>query len=277
MRIDQTAILYPAAPGTPITPLSPPPSVGGPQAMDGDCHPAVDMLPTRSYRDYIHLYMLRNDLTGSMAVINGMDLGFYVKQVQCFTMYGAHAPRLTVHPLSIDDGTRISSFVPDALPHRSTAVLITVSTDQQTEPGKYRTNLEIQGEASVFYMPVVIDVADAQALPVEIVPLTEPAADPLDILFSAAGQAPFGFYEGEDYAGVLYRLALHHRMLYHTARQTDPLLTDMLVNSLARVTDHHEDDAALLQRVRRALVYRLDSQFEGGNREPSVPKGGVIV
>lgn len=277
MRIDTTALLYPMAPGTPLTPLSPPPSVGGPKAMDGDCHPAVDVLPTRSFQDHIHLYMLRGDLTASMAVIHGMELGFYIKQARCFTMYGTHAPKLTVHPLCLESGVRLSPCVPDALPHRCSAMLITVSTDEQTEPGKYRTNLEIQGESSVFYLPIVIDVANATALPVETVPVTVPRTDPLDILFSAAGTGAFELYEGNDYTALLYCLALHDRMLYNTARQTDPLLTDTLTGSLAHVTRHHEDDAALLQRIRRALVYRLDPQFDGGNREPSVPKGGVIV
>ena len=277
MRIDKTALLYPMPAGTPLTPLSPPPSVGGHLAMDGDCHPAVDVLPTRSYQDAIRLYMLRGDMTAGMAVIHGLELGFYVKNARCFTMYGSHAPRLTVHPLALDGKMRLSPCVPDALPHRCTAMLITAQTDALTEPGKYRTNLEIQGEAAVFYLPIVVDVADAVAKPISTVPLEVPAEDPLDILFSAADEGEFPLYQGENYAGLLYQIALHDRMLYSTARHIDPILTDALVDSLKQVTVHHEDDAALLQRIRRALVYRLDSRFEGGNREPSVPKGGVTV
>jgi len=115
------------------------------------------------------------------------------------------------------------------------------------------------------------------AQPVPTAPLDTPANDPLDILFSAAGEGAFSLYQEEDYTGLLYRLAMHDRMLYNAARSIDPVLTDALVNSLRSVTVHQEDDAALLQRIRRALVYRLDSRFDGGNREPSVPKGGVTV
>lgn len=273
MRIEKTALLYPAPLGMPLTPLTPPPSTGGPQAMDGDIHPAVDPRLERSFQDCARLYMARGDFSGCMAVIHGLELGLYVRRARCFTLYGAHAPQIAVHPLALGEPVRLSQTVPPALPHRCTALLLTVTTAPDTPPGKYRTNLEIEGEAAVSYLPVVIDVADTLLQPVET---SAPAADadPLSILFSAAEEGPLPFREGEDYAGLLYRAARHDRMLYQAARRVDPLLTDTLLAGLRAAQPRGEDDAALLHKVRRTLVYRLDSRFDAGNREPIMNQGG---
>lgn len=279
MRIEKTAWLYPAPVALPLSAVTAPPTADGPEIMSSDCRPAVDVLPKRNFRDFIHLQMLRGDMAGSMAVINGGELGVDIRRAVCFAMYGTHAPKITVHPLRLDDTgiVSVAESIPDALPHRNSALLLIASTDDETPAGKYRTDLEIQCEGGVYYMPVVIDVADAAVVPVDTVPATASAASALDILFSAAREGAFPLAEGEDYSGMLYRLAYHDRMLYEAARSVDRLLTDTLCGCLCDVRTHHDDDAALLTRVRRALVYCMDDRFDAGNRATTMPKGGVSV
>ena len=272
MRIETTGLLYPAPLGAPRTPQTPPPSTDGPAAMDGDIHPAVDALPLRGRREYAQLCLLRDDFAACLAVVNGMELGVFIRRARLFAFYGQRAPRLEVRPLRLDGSVRLAEAIPSVLPHQNTALLLSAVTFPDTPPGIYRTNLEMEGEGGVTYLPVAVEVAGVTAPPVET--RTGPAlTDPLDILFSAAGDGPFLLPEAEGYAGVLYRAALADRRLFAAARAADPLLTDTLLASLRAVRTHCEDDADLLRKIRRTLVHRLDGRFAAGNREPLYAPG----
>ncbi len=272
MRIETTGLLYPAPLGAPLTPQTPPPSTDGPAAMDGDIRPAVDALPLRGRREYAQLCLLRDDFAACLAVVNGMELGVFIRRARLFAFYGQRAPRLEVRPLRLDGSVRLAEAIPSVLPHQNTALLLSAVTFPDTPPGIYRTNLEVEGEAGVTYLPVAVEVAGVTAPPVET--RTGPAlTDPLDILFSAAGDGPFLLPEAEGYTGVLYRAALADRRLFAAARTADPLLTDTLLASLRAVRTHCEDDADLLRKIRRTLVHRLDGRFAAGNREPLYAPG----
>ena len=272
MRIETTGLLYPAPRRAPRPPPTPPPPPDGPAAMDGDIHPAVDALPLRGRREYAQLCLLRDDFAACLAVVNGMELGVFIRRARLFAFYGQRAPRLEVRPLRLDGSVRLAEAIPSVLPHQNTALLLSAVTFPDTPPGIYRTNLEVEGEAGVTYLPVAVEVAGVTAPPVET--RTGPAlTDPLDILFSAAGDGPFLLPEAEGYAGVLYRAALADRRLFAAARAADPLLTDTLLASLRAVRTHCEDDADLLRKIRRTLVHRLDGRFAAGNREPLYAPG----
>ena len=260
MRIETTGLLYPAPLGAPLTPQTPPPSTDGPAAMDGDIRPAVDALPLRGRREYAQLCLLRDDFAACLAVVNGMELGVFIRRARLFAFYGQHAPRLEVRPLRLDGSVRLAEAIPSVLPHQNPALLLSAVTFPDTPPGIYRTNLEMEGEAGVTYLPV--ETRPGPAL-----------TDPLDILFSAAEDGPFLLPEAEGYAGVLYRAALADRRLFAAARAADPLLTDTLLASLRAVRTHCEDDADLLRKIRRTLVHRLDGRFAAGNREPLYAPG----
>ena len=265
---NNTALLYVAPPAAVLTPETPPPSCGGPALMDGTIHPAVDTLLQRNFQEFAHVCVARSDYSAFILVINGMIEGYYVKRLRCFPMYGEHAPKTSVMPLNISNGIELCEESPIALPHRNIAYLITVSTDDQTLPGKYRTSIEVEGEAGVTYVPVVIDVGDADLVEITTTPLVTPLENPLDILYTAASASPFAFYDSEDYRGILYRVALHNRKLYQTALDRDPTLTNALLSSLRSVSSPVEDDALLFQKLRKTLLYRLDDRFRQGNREP---------
>ena len=102
MRIETTGLLYPAPLGAPLTPQTPPPSTDGPAAMDGDIRPAVDALPLRGRREYAQLCLLRDDFAACLAVVNGMELGVFIRRARLFAFYGQRAPRLEVRPLWLD-------------------------------------------------------------------------------------------------------------------------------------------------------------------------------
>ena len=189
-----------------------------------------------------------------------MELGVFIRRARLFAFYGQHAPRLEVRPLRLDGSVRLAEAIPSVLPHQNTALLLSAVTFPDTPPGIYRTNLEMEGEAGVTYLPV--ETRPGPAL-----------TDPLDILFSAAEDGPFLLPEAEGYAGVLYRAALADRRLFAAARAADPLLTDTLLASLRAVRTHCEDDADLLRKIRRTLVHRLDGRFAAGNREPLYAPG----
>ena len=108
MRIETTGLLYPAPLGAPLTPQTPPPSTDGPAAMDGDIRPAVDALPLRGRREYAQLCLLRDDFAACLAVVNGMELGVFIRRARLFAFYGQRAPRLDVRPLWLDGSVRLA-------------------------------------------------------------------------------------------------------------------------------------------------------------------------
>lgn len=278
MRIKgHSAILFTACPGSLITASTPPPSTDGQELMDGDIHPAVDAIPLRSFKEYALLSMARNDFSGCLIVINGMKEGFYYKNARCFAMYGEHAPKATVYPVKLplnDDnstGISLSTDFESAFPLRNSAFLVTFSTDAVTPPGQYRTNIEVEGEDSVTYLPIVINVADAILKPVPAENLTLAAAvSDLEVMYTAprlhGTDKPSPLYPSSEYTGLISQFALHDRMLYQAAHQMDPLLTHSLLSSLCEVKTVHRDDALLFHSVRRTLVNRLDNRFGHGNR-----------
>ena len=156
MRIETTGLLYPAPLGAPLTPQTPPPSTDGPAAMDGDIHPAVDALPLRGRREYAQLCLLRDDFAACLAVVNGMELGVFIRRARLFAFYGQRAPRLEVRPLRLDGSVRLAEAIPSVLPHQNTALLLSAVTFPDTPPGIYRTNLEMEGEGGVTYLPVAV-------------------------------------------------------------------------------------------------------------------------
>lgn len=190
MRIETTGLLYPAPLGAPLTPQTPAALHGWPGGHGWRYPPAVDALPLRGRREYAQLCLLRDDFAACLAVVNGMELGVFIRRARLFAFYGQRAPRLEVRPLRLDGSVRLAEAIPSVLPHQNTALLLSAVTFPDTPPGIYRTNLEVEGEAGVTYLPVAVEVAGVTAPPVET--RTGPAlTDPLDILFSAAGDGPF--------------------------------------------------------------------------------------
>lgn len=131
--------------------------------MDGDIHPAVDALPLRGRREYAQLCLLRDDFAACLAVVNGMELGVFIRRARLFAFYGQRAPRLEVRPLRLDGSVRLAEAIPSVLPHQNTALLLSAVTFPDTPPGIYRTNLEVEGEAGVTYLPVAVEVAGVTA------------------------------------------------------------------------------------------------------------------
>lgn len=104
--------------------------------------------------------LLRDDFAACLAVVNGMELGVFIRpRPWLFAFYGQRAPRLEVRPLRLDGSVRLAEAIPSVLPHQNTALLLSAVTFPDTPPGIYRTNLEMEGEAGVTYLPVAVEVA----------------------------------------------------------------------------------------------------------------------
>ena len=271
----QTCRIFSLPVGSPITALTVPPDADAVAAMDGDMHPATQPLPTMDAPQRIRLFLTQDDMTAAVAVYTGGECGLYVRGIRVLPMYGRTAPQLDVRPLAIPDapGAGEPRFIAKpaaALPYRAGALLVTASTTPQTPPGLYRTLLELELEAGVCYLAVVLHVAAAcpAALPDGPRITAQDAPDPLSLLFTAAGDGALPAATGEDYRALLCRLAEHDRRLYMAARRTDPWLTDTLCRALSRVSARGEDAAGLLSRTRQALVCRLDPACAAGDNEP---------
>lgn len=274
MKVQETGLMYAAAMGVPMDPTTPPPTVDGPKYMVATAVPTIDPLPTRGFANYAHLCLGRDDMTGCTVVVYGGDIGVYTRRMRVFKLYGSAAPQLELIPLTLlGDRVEVSPHPMSAMPHESIAFLLVARSTPDTKPGKYRTNIEIEGEGTVDYLSVVIDVADIQLTKTETV-ATDAIGEPLDILFSAAKTGPFAMPQASGYKGLMAEAAYANHRLFATVAAIDPLLTDALVSSLRAVTDHIEDDALLLQKVRQTLLYRVDDRFEIGNREPLTKKEG---
>lgn len=275
MKVQESGLLYAAAMGMPLKPGTPPPTVGGPEHMVASARPTIDPLPVRSFDNYAHLCLGRDDMTGCSILVYGGDVGVYVRRARVFTLYGSTAPTLELIPLTLlGDRVEISPHPLSAMPHETVAFLLIARSTPQTKPGKYRTNIEIEGEGTVDYLSVVVDVCDVLLTHTDIHAADKCLNDPLEILFSAAHEGAFAMFPATGYAEQMYQAALNNHRLYATVAQTDPLLTESLVSSLRSVTTHIEDDALLLKKVRQTLLYRLDNRFMIGNREPLPKKEG---
>lgn len=274
MKVQEAGLMYATALGAPMKPTTPPPTVDGPKYMVATALPTIDPLPTRSFANYAHLCLGRDDMTGCTIVVYGGDIGVYSRRVRVFSLYGSTAPQLELIPLNLTGKqVEVSPQPMSAMPHESVAFLLVARSTPDTKPGKYRTNIEVEGEGTVDYLSVVIDVADLQLNKTERV-TTDRVGTPLEILFSAAKAGAFAMPRAEGYAALMAEAAYANHRLFNTLASIDPLLTEALTSSLQAVTTHIEDDALLLQKVRQTLLYRADDRFEIGNREPLPKKEG---
>ncbi len=244
MKIDNcSACLWTVPLGYPLTTGTPPRCPDGYKLMDGPVRPAVDALKKDTRKEAAHVWMGKGDKAGFIVAVNGMLEGFYVSQARLFALYGDKCPTFQVQPLHLEDDkapTALCKTPEMALPTRNNAFCVTVCTPADAKPGLYRSDFEIESDAGVCYLPVVIRVGDF---------VVEENPAPL----------------AEDYLGILAQKAACEKTMLQVLGKCDAKLQGILSRCLEATP--HAADPARADHLREAMVRRMDGQFEIGNRQ----------
>lgn len=273
MYVQDTGIINPAPFAAFIKPETPPPTFGATKSMDATVHPNVDPLPVRNFNPFAHLCLGKNDITACTIVVNGTNMGVYSRRARVFSLYGKNAPTVEIIPIYIDKP--LPYFAPEtrsSMPYQNSAFILKVTTDANTKAGKYRTNIEIEGENEVDYLSVVIDVADVLLNEYQITESCVSEFSQLDILLSAAKNTLLKPTDLNGYNELLFQIAKSNMKLYRTAIEYNPTLANILINSLAKIKDQTFDDSGLIAKVRKTMLYSMDEQFDCGNKEPLISR-----